>query len=53
MDAALTGIKMDSNNNFTQEQIKDFKENPEIYKKFVKRVEKSSNSRFKWVNTPW
>lgn len=42
----MSSIKMDAENNFTQEQIELFKSDPKLYKKYVKAVEKEINSRF-------
>ena len=44
--AFISSIKMDAENNFTSEQIEQFKSDPELYRKFVKAVEKEVNSRF-------
>lgn len=41
---------MDANDNFTEEQIEEFKADPEFYMKFVKAVENEVNSRFKMVH---
>lgn len=35
--------------NFTEEQIEEFRKDPEFYMKFVKIVEKQVNSNFKMV----
>jgi len=49
-NAALIGsIKMDSENNFTPEQIEAFKQDPAFYMKFVIAVENEVNSKFKMV----
>lgn len=42
----ISSIKMDEENNFAPEQIEQFKSEPELYRKFVKVVEKEVNSRF-------
>jgi hypothetical protein len=45
----ISSIQMDKDENFTPEQIEEFKNDPEKYRKFVKAVEKEINSRFKTV----
>ena len=50
-DAAFMGsIKMKApDEDFTEEQIEEFRKDPEFYMKFVKVVEKQVNSKFKMV----
>lgn len=43
---------MDADENFTKEQIEAFENDPELYMKFVKAVEKEINSKFKMVSRP-
>ena len=47
--ALIKLIKMDDNNNFTPEQIEEFKNHPDRYLAFVKAVEAEVNSKFKIV----
>ncbi|EON96822.1 putative phenylacetone monooxygenase protein [Phaeoacremonium minimum UCRPA7] len=42
----LADIEIDEQENFTPEQIRKFKEDPDFYKKFVKAVEKDVNGNF-------
>lgn len=48
----LADIKIDEQENFTPEQIRKFKEDPDFYKKFVKAVEKDVNGNFPIVRPP-
>jgi hypothetical protein len=50
--AFIASIKMDANENFTEEQIEEFKNDPAKYKKFVKTIEFELNSKFKMVWMP-
>lgn len=42
----LSNIDIDENGNFTAAQIKNFKESPEDYSKFVKAIELETNQNF-------
>jgi hypothetical protein len=42
----LAQIEMDDDENFTPEQIKKFRTDPELYLRFVKAVEKQVNNNF-------
>lgn len=47
----LGEVEMDDKENFSQSQIEKFKSQPELYKRFVKTVEKDINGTFPIVRT--
>ena len=48
----LKQIQMDEQENFSPEQIEKFKTDPELYKTFVKTIEKEVNGAFPIVSLP-
>lgn len=51
MQTVLGEVEMDDKENFSQAQIEKFKSQPELYKRFVKTVEKDINGTFPIVRT--
>jgi hypothetical protein len=49
MAQIIASVKMDADDNFTEEQIEEFKKDPKQYMKFVKAVENEANSKFKMM----
>ncbi len=44
--SVLSQLELDKKENFSEAQIEKFKNNPELYKKFVKTIELDSNGTF-------
>lgn len=47
--ATLSELELDQNNNFSAAQIEKFKNDPELYKRFVKAIELDLNGAFAMV----
>lgn len=48
----LKEISLDDKENFTPDQIQTFKDDLDLYKRFVKGIEKDTSGNFRLVKTP-